>query len=477
MSVSRELIKNGLFLFRRDFRIEDNLGFIEAAKKITKSKGRLYCAFIFTPEQISSKKNPYKSDTCVKFMIESLQELDRSLKSHGGELLCFYGENSTVLKKLIPTLEIDAIFFNEDYTPFSRERDAKIRELCKKNNILCEMFQDYYLYKPGTILSGSGTAYKKFAPFYEKVLPMDINKPIIRTKAKDVFVRTGRKLEHRITLTDALRNFIGREIAINQIVNGGRELALRQLSTAKKTQQHYDRTRDTFSVHTSLLSAYLKFGCVSVREVYWTFRDKFGLHAEILRQLIWREFYAHILYAYPEMINARKNNRHSIQWNKNQNWFRRWCEGNTGFPIVDASMRQLNQTGWMHNRGRLVVSIFLVKVLLIDWRWGEQYFATKLVDYDIASNNGNWQWVASTGADNMPYFRTMNPWTQAIKHDPECTFIKQWVPELGDLDKNTIHQWDSKFGEPENRNIQYPKPMVDFSEQRLKSLALYKKYL
>lgn len=457
-------MKNGLFIFRRDLRIEDNIGLHEASKKCD----RLYTCFIFTPEQITSQ-NHYKSDTSVQFMMESLQELSQDLSGHGGELALFYGNNTRILKVLIEQLEIEGMFFNEDYTPYARERDTAIMELCEKAGITCEKFQDYYLYQPGTIFSGSGNIYKKFKPFYDKVLPLKVTEPI---KPRLKFTKTSRKLENRIILRDAITKFSPKKLT-DVIVSGGRTNGLRHLAASKKSQVKYDKTRDVFAINTSLLSAYLKFGCISVREVYWMFRREFGLRSEILRQLIWREFYAHVLWGEPDMINPRKNNRHGIRWNQNQRWFKLWCDGNTGFPIVDAAMRQLNTTGWMHNRGRLVVSVFLTKVLLIDWRWGEQYFATRLVDYDIASNNGNWQWVASTGADNMPYFRTMNPWTQAREHDPDCLYIKKWVPELAALDTDTIYKWDVKY----DPKYGYPKPMVDFSEQRLKSLALYRKYL
>jgi deoxyribodipyrimidine photo-lyase len=458
-------MKNGLFIFRRDLRIEDNIGLISASKQCDE---KLYCCFIFTSEQITNQ-NHYKSDTAVKFMMESLIDLDNSLKSRGGELLCFYGKNQDIIPVLIKELQIDGVFFNQDFTPYARERDNSIYQNCKKMGVNCEMFHDYYLYKPGTILSGSGNVYKKFKPFYDKVLPLEVSK-IGEQRIKNVFEKTTKQLKNHIGLKNAIQRFSINNT--NTMILGGRKEGLQVLKTTKTTQKNYKNTRDIFNKNTSLLSAYLKFGCVSVREVYWMFRKEFGVHSEILRQLIWREFYAHILYAEPDMINSRKNNKYGIKWNQNRRWFQLWCEGKTGFPIVDAAMRQLNTTGWMHNRGRLVVSIFLVKVLLIDWRWGEQYFAKKLVDYDIASNNGNWQWVASTGADNMPFFRTMNPWTQAIEHDPDCSYIKKWIPELKNVDNDIIHHWYEKY----NKDIWY-KPIVDFGEQRLKSLALYRKYI
>ena len=252
------------------------------------------------------------------------------------------------------------------------------------------------------------------------------------------------------------------------MVNGGRIHGLEQLKHSVRTQAHYADTRNLFAVNTSQLSAYLKFGCISVREVYLQFVHSFGIKSEIMRQLIWREFYAHVLFGYPNHKSSLK----SSKWSNNMRHFDVWCTGNTGFPIVDACMRQLNATGWMHNRGRLVVSCFLVKTLIIDWKWGEQYFANKLVDYDVASNNGNWQWISGSGVDSMPYFRTFNPWTQTEKYDPNTEFIKKWVPELKDVDTKIIHKWDV-YSKDKNIKIGYPAPVVDFSTQHHKMLDRY----
>jgi deoxyribodipyrimidine photo-lyase len=253
----------------------------------------------------------------------------------------------------------------------------------------------------------------------------------------------------------------------NLMVNGGRINGLKQLKQSAQTQKHYPNTRNVFAVNTSQLSAYIKFGCVSVREVYRQFVHSFGIKSEIIRQLIWRDFYAHVLFGYPNYKSSLK----SVRWSNNERHFDLWCKGMTGFPIVDASMRQLNSTGWMHNRGRLVVSSFLVKTLLIDWKWGEQYFANKLVDYDVASNNGNWQWISGSGVDSMPYYRVFNPWTQSEKYDPDAEYIKKWIPELKDVDPKIIHKWD--VHKNTGVKIDYPAPIVDFSTQYHKMLERY----
>ena len=266
------------------------------------------------------------------------------------------------------------------------------------------------------------------------------------------------------------RNFI--IIITITLITGGRTNALKQLKDTKNTQQKYDQMRNILTHNTSLLSAYIKFGCVSVREVYHYFKDMFGLSSEIMRQLIWRDFYAHVLFAYPNVLDKNSN---KIKWMKNKGYLDKWRTGNTGYPVVDACMRQLNKTGWMHNRGRLITSCFLVKTLLLDWKEGETYYATKLIDYDVASNNGNWQWISGTGVDSMPYFRTFNPWTQSEKYDKDAEYIKKWVPELVDVEPKDIHNWNVMFNN--YKSINYPKPIVEFSKQRTKSLELYKKYL
>jgi deoxyribodipyrimidine photo-lyase len=230
-----------------------------------------------------------------------------------------------------------------------------------------------------------------------------------------------------------------------------------------------------FTSETTFLSAYIKFGCVSIREVYHSFKKVYGLNHGLIRELIWREFFAHVLFAYPNVVGKSYQPRYQhLKWQNSETRLKRWQKGETGFPLIDASMRQLNTTGYMHNRGRMAVATFLVKTLLIDWRHGEKYFATKLTDYDLASNNGNWQGISSTGVDLKPYFRDMNPWIQEIKFDPEAEYIKKWVPELKDVLAKDIHRWTTACQDPKYKSIDYPKPMVDYDEQKEKMLEMYK---
>ena len=252
----------------------------------------------------------------------------------------------------------------------------------------------------------------------------------------------------------------------NLLYIGGRENAKQVLS---QIPNNYGKTHDTLSMPTTQLSSFIKFGCISVREVYSAFNQK---SPQLVRQLFWREFYAHILYAFPQLNRSLNSKYDNIKWDNNRTWFNAWTNGMTGFPVVDACMRQLNTTGYMHNRGRLIVASFLVKTLLIDWRWGEKYFAQNLVDYDVASNSQNWLWIAGGGADSQEYFRIFNPWEQSKKHDHDCVYIKQWVPELQMVDNRHIHNW---YRDDFRTSSVYPKPIVDYVEQKKKVLDAYKK--
>lgn len=333
------------------------------------------------------------------------------------------------------------------------------------------MFSDYYLYEPGTIKS-SASAYKKYTPFYRAVLHKSINQPNMKNISNFAKIN-GKRLYKQITFDNATHHFLKKNPEI--LVNGGRMLGIKRLKAAIKEQKKYDEKRDFFIEKTTFLSAYIKFGCVSIREVYYYFKEAFGLNHGLIRELLWREFFAHVLYAYPEVLGKsyQPKYRH-IHWRNSPAAFKKWADGETGFPIVDACMRQLNETGYMHNRGRMTVASFLIKTLLIDWRMGEKYFAQQLTDYDIASNNGNWQGISGTGVDMKPYFRDMNPWIQQEKFDADCEFIKRWIPELEDVDPKDIHKWATAHADPKYKQINYPKPMIDYYEQKEKMLHIYK---
>lgn len=456
--------ENGLFIFRRDLRIIDNNGL----NLINSQCKNVYTIFIFTPEQVTNK-NKYKSDNAVQFMIESLKDLSKVIAKNGGRLYTFFGSNESVITECIKNWEIDIVCYNIDYSPYARERDTEIIKLCEKMEINVTYSYDYYLLEPNIVLNGSGETYQKFTPFYETALKKNIAEP---SKARKMhFATSTKKSEYSITLDNAFNNFVS-DANPDILVNGGREEAIKVLKNALKTQTNYEKTHNDLTNPTSQLSAYLKFGNVSIREVYKAFKG----NKDLIRQLFWRDFYANILLAFPRVLgHTLKPNYSKIAWNNNINWFKAWCKGETGFPIVDAGMRQLNATGYMHNRARLIVASFLIKTLLISWEKGEQYFASKLTDYDVASNNGNWQWVASTGADSQPFFRIFNPFLQAENYDKDCEYVKTWVPELKDVPIKSIFNWNTEY--TNYKDINYPKPICDYKEQKEKALAMYKNAL
>jgi deoxyribodipyrimidine photo-lyase len=491
--------KTGLFLFHRDLRIHDNIGFIEACKQCS----RLITCFIFTPEQVG-KRNSYKSANAIAFMIESLAELSNTIHSAGGELCLFYGKTEDIIKDLVKTHKIDAVFFNRDYSPYAKARDQSIADLCnrmsKENLIECITSADYYLYEPGSVKTGGGSYYKKFTPFYDAVLPINVPKPQKPT-TKHLACLSHCTHGSKISVNRAIELFIGGPTArggeaarpgpipgpipgpkvSGRMVEGGRTNALAMLRRGLTSQSHYDATRDFLKNSTTGLSASIKFGCISIREIYHAFLAKYGRDFGLIRELIWREFFAHVLYNFPEVLEGSYQPRfRHIHWLTGQTaatYLKAWKEGLTGFPVVDACMRQLNNSGYMHNRGRMIVANFLVKTLLIDWRLGEQYFAQKLTDYDPASNNGNWQGISGTGVDMKPYFRDMNPWIQSAKFDNDAVFIKKWVPELVDVLPKDIHKWSIAHSLEKYENIRYPRPIVDYDEQKEKMLAMYEKAL
>ena len=456
------MFENGLFIFRRDLRIQDNI----ALNLATEQCKNIYPIFIFTPEQVTDK-NKFKSDNAIQFMIESLDDLQSNIHKQGGVLNTFYGENETIVKRLISKWKIDAVYFNTDITPYAKKRDQSIAKLCEKMNIKCITGQDYYLYEPNAVVTGAGEYYTKFTPYYNKVIRMKVESPKYMRRFN--FTKT-KTYDGNITIIEAYLKFT--EPNSDILVNGGRDNGLKILDDIGNFKA-YGNTRNDLDKETTHLSAYMKFGNVSVREIYEKMKSRLGVNSDLLRQIIWREFYAQLLYHNPQVLgNPLKEKYGKIHWDKNAKNLNAWKMGMTGFPIVDAGMRELNASGYMHNRARLITASFLIKTLLITWEDGEKYFSQHLTDYDPASNNGNWQWVASTGADSQPYFRIFNPWSQSDKYDPDANYIKKWIPELNDVPAKAIHNWDTeceKYAE-----IKYPKPIVNYEEQRKKALAMYK---
>jgi deoxyribodipyrimidine photo-lyase len=343
--------------------------------------------------------------------------------------------------------------------------------MCKKFKRNFLAFDDVLLNKPGSVLTNQGTPYTVFTSFYKKALKKTIKKPLHVPKAsfykKEIDIKKI-DLSKELTEKAAILKVRNPHCA----VRGGRREGAQFIKHVSHLK-NYSKTHDFPSLQTSMLSAYIKFGVYSIREIYYTIHDILGTHHPLIRQLYWRDFFYHVAYFFPHVFGHAFSKKYdTLPWSYNKKHFERWCNGLTGFPIVDAGMRQLNKTGFMHNRVRMIVASFLVKDLHIDWQAGEQYFAQHLVDYDPCVNNGNWQWCASTGSDAQPYFRIFNPWLQQAKFDPDAEYIKNWIPELKDIPAKVLHNLYKNSVKLKN----YPTPMVDHAKEVEIAKQIYRKY-
>lgn len=447
------MYKRALFIFRRDLRLEDNTGLSFALEEAME----VVAAFIFTPEQI--EKNPYRSDSCLQFMIESLEDLQEQLKEKGSRLYFFYGSTQKVIEECLDKLSIDLVVVNRDYTPYSIQRDQKIEALCKKRKTAFHSFDDALLHAPSEVLKADGKPYSIFTPYYKAASHVPVKK-VTPNRAKNYFSKEISFAKSSSILAKILPERRSQ-------MPGGRKEALALL---RQDVSSYGKTRDIPSRDaTTHLSAHLKFTNCSPREVYFAWRS----HPELIRSLYWRDFFTSIGYFFPHVFKgAFREKFNHLPWKNDRKHFELWCEGRTGFPIVDAGMRELNLTGFMHNRVRMIAASFLIKDLHIDWRLGEKYFAEHLIDYDPAVNNGNWQWVASVGCDSQPYFRIFNPWTQQEKFDPEAEYINRWIPELSFLPPSIIHTW---YEQKADSKSSYPTPILDHSKEAKWALDAYRR--
>jgi deoxyribodipyrimidine photo-lyase len=453
-----------LFIFRRDYRIRDNIGLYNCIKESDK----IYPIFIFTKEQITDK-NKYKSDNAIQFMIESLKDLNEQLDS---KLNIFFGDDIKILKNISKKLGVTAIFTNTDYTPFAIKRDENIKKMCEKENIIFKTFNDILLYEPLSIRTGTDKIYQKFTPFYNSALKIDVPKPL-NIKTDNKFKKINKMMN--LTSFDKIKKYYKTNKMVNR--KGGRTEGLKILKNIENFKT-YEKTRNNLTQKTTELSGYLKFGCISIREVYHILKDKFGKTNPLIRQLIWREFYYNLGFGFSDRFGkSLKPQYDNIKWIGKQSDFEKWKNGKTGFPIVDAAMTQLNKTGYMHNRGRLIVASFLIKNLQINWQQGEKYFAQKLLDYDVLVNNGNWQWVSSSGADSQPYFRIFNPILQSKKFDKNAEYIKKWLPQLKNIPPKDLHDWEKYHSKYDLKKINYFEPIINYKESRDITLDMYKKAL
>jgi len=400
-----------IFWFRRDLRLNDNTGL----NKALASGLQVLPLFIFDTNIIDELP---ADDPRVSFIYDSLTSVDKELRETGSSILILLGDPLKIWKQLISEYNINEVFINKDYEPYAIERDNKIESLLAGHGTRFRRFRDQVIFEENDILKSDGKPYTVFTPYKNSWL---------RKFREDLTSSVPKKMPENLTFYQNLIRFPSRgELKLQKSSIRVRDYDLSVIPD-------YHKYCDIPSVDkTSYLSPHLRFGTASIRELVW---KAYNENPTFLNELIWREFFMQILYHFPHVVTDNfKSIYDDISWRNDENEFRRWCNGETGYPIVDAGMRQLNSTGYMHNRVRMITSGFLCKHLLTDWRWGETYFAGKLLDYELSSNNGNWQWAAGTGCDAAPYFRVFNPDTQQKKFDQAMEYTRKWVE---DIDKST----------------------------------------
>lgn len=412
-----------IFWFRRDLRIEDNHGLSRALS------GKIPVLPVFIFDRTILETLPDPSDPRVSFIYENIKQLKIRLQKIGSDIKVFYGYPTEVWKDILSKYKVHNVFTNHDYEPYARKRDKEIKDLLTNRDIPFYSFKDQVIFEKSDILKSDGKPYTIFTPYSRQhKLKLTVN---------DLQSYSSEKL-----VDNFLKMPPSRSIGLEEMGFKKSGLDIPDSAINSKLISEYDHKRDYPAVDgTSRLGIHLRFGTISIRKLYQAALD---LNETFVNELIWREFFMQILWHFPyvEKSSFRKE-YDKIKWLNDPKDFETWKKGTTGFPIVDAGMRELNATGFMHNRVRMITASFLVKDLLIDWRLGEHYFAEKLLDFELASNNGNWQWAAGCGCDAAPYFRVFNPYLQAQKFDPQNIYIKKWVPEYG--------------------TGKYPKPMVDHS--------------
>lgn len=451
-----------LFVFRRDLRIEDNTG-LNAALRENKE---VFPCFLFDERQIGTD-NPYQSAHALGFMRDSLSDLESDLRAKGGSLSFVRGIAEETLPLLAKKAGIPRIYFNRDYTPFSHDRDQRLGEHAKELGIEVQSFDDVLLNPPDTIQNSEGKPFSVFTRFYIKAREREILRP--ETADSNSFSHT--QLVDAFSESDT--QTILKSFGEHNKTRGGRNEGLNILNRANEFRE-YKNDRDYPDRNgTTRLSAHLKFGTISPREAYWTLHDTLGnAHEPVTRQLYWRDFFTHIAAHRPRVFGHTYNTKFDrLKWDEPGKQYEAWKNGMTGFPIVDAGMRELNETGYMHNRARMITASFLIKDLHLHWLLGERYFATQLLDYDPAVNNGNWQWVAGTGCDAQPWFRIFNPWLQQKKFDPDAVYIKAWIPELKDVPVDSIHAWETRH--ESHSETGYPPPILEHAKEAKETKLRY----
>ena len=420
-------MKKNIVWLRRDLRLDDNM----ALNAALSTGAPVLVLFLFDANILSELVS---NDARVNFIYETLKALHASLVLQGSTLLCLHGKPEVLWKEILQAHDIQAVYCNKDYEPYARERDAKVKDLLQKKSIAFHSYKDQVIFEENEVLKENGTPYTVFTPYKNKWLHLTANR-----KRQQIAVTDFTNLCKTTSDFPSLSSL------------GFQASEIRPEPYNQNTLATYAATRDFPIQKTSHAGVHLRFGTLSIRKL----TEGLSPDSTYLSELIWREFFMQILFHFPAVIHENfKPQYNGIKWRNNEQEFALWCKGQTGYALVDAGMRELNATGFMHNRVRMITAGFLCKHLLTDWRWGEAYFAQKLFDYELAANNGNWQWAAGTGCDAAPYFRIFNPETQLLKFDKDLRYVKKWVPEYG--------------------TNAYCKPIVDHVLARERALTAYK---
>lgn len=430
--------KVSIFWFRRDLRLDDNAGLYYALS----SNERILPIFIYDSDIL--KELP-RDDARVSFIDNTIHKLDKKLKNdYSSGIATFYGKPVSIFNKLLREYNITSVYTNHDYEPYAIKRDSAIKEILSANNIGFKTFKDQVIFERNEIVKADGSPYKVYTPYSKKWLDAFNADEIDRFKSEDYL--------HNLFKSNSLP-----QLSLTDINFKISEQKITAFNTDKTLINNYEATRNYPDKDaTSKVGPHLRFGTISIRKL--VNEASKSNNNTYLKELIWREFFMQILWHFPHTVTESfKPQYEGIKWRNNKKEFELWCNGQTGYPLVDAGMRELNATGFMHNRVRMLVGSFLCKHLLIDWRWGEAYFAEKLHDYELSSNIGNWQWVAGCGVDASPYFRIFNPTTQIKKFDKTQGYIKKWVPEYQELT--------------------YARPIVNHKFARERCLMVYKEAL
>ena len=419
--------QTSFFWFRRDLRLEDNTALFEALK----GNKKVIPVFIFDESILDELE---KDDARISFIYSSLESINTKLLSHGSSILCLKGNPLNVWSSLSNEFNIDKVYLNKDYEPYAIKRDQEVKEVLERKGVQVLKFKDQVIFEENEIIKNDGLPYTIYTPYKNKWLKEYKRTPLM----PEITFANFYKKDFPFPSLEQL-GFV-----VSSIVVKGYDISV---------ADDYEKTRDFPALDsTSYLSPHLRFGTISVRQVISKLKKS---NQVFVSELIWREFFMQIMYHFPKVVSNNFRSKYDgIQWRDDESDFEKWCLGKTGYPMVDAGMRQLNKTGYMHNRVRMITAGFLCKHLLIDWKWGEAYFASKLLDYELSSNNGNWQWAAGTGCDAAPYFRIFNPSAQLKKFDKNLNYVKRLIPEYG--------------------TNEYPEPIVEHTLARERCLAVYK---